>query len=343
MHRLLVVLQAIAPAIGYHESYWKSSDGSPRPVAVPQKEISEVRKQYMPDSPKWRRLPKSFVIEPSSCANASGTAVGAFSARYNFGWTKAESNVHNIAHQAAQSAVRSFSPQHYYQDPLHRASASGMGSDLGVQTEADRTWLIEIIRRFNVTTMIDVPCGDVNWQLGAWETDSLTAYIGLDIVPHLIELNAARFAHHSNKQFAPWDFAACALPQIVWPKESPQPPDLVHARHVLNHMPTARAAKAAYHLVTSGARLVVTSGAYTEQKQRPAAQKNVREGEMWENNMAAAPFFFPAPTSCNNFGMCAWEFDDESRALWKARFRKLSHEKENGGQLSLKNSSKIAH
>ena len=328
MRWLLVALHvhATAPA-WYHEAYWKLPDGSPRPVAVPgqQKEISELRKQNMPDSPKWRRLPKSFVIEPSSCANASGTAVVAYSARYNFGWTKGESNVHNIAHQAAQSAVRSFSPQHYYQDPLHRASASGIGSDLGEHTEADRAWLIEIIRRFNVTTMIDVPCGDVNWQLGAWETDSLTAYIGLDIVPHLIELNAARFAHHSNKQFAQWDFAACALPQIVWPDESPQPPDLVHARHVLQHMPPARAAKAAYHLVTSGARLVVTSGTYIEQKQLPAAQV-VREGEMWVNNMAAAPFFFPAPTSCSKYGMCSWEFDDKSRAQWKARFRKLSHE-----------------
>ena len=331
MHRLVVAMYAIAPATGYHESYWRLKDGSPRPVRPVPEQGSMLRKEYMPDSQKWRRLPKSFAIEPSSCANVSGTAVAAFSARYNFGWTKAEAQPRSPeerAHQAVQTAVRSFSPQHYYQDPLHRASASGLGSDLNERTSDDRGWLVEIIKSFNVKTMIDVPCGDVNWQLGAWEVDSLSAYIGLDIVPHLIELNSARFAHHSNKRFAHWDFAACALPQIAWPDESPQPPDLVHARHVLQHMPLSRAAEAAYHMVKSGARVLITSGTYSnssssehDKRQADPRAKGMQEGEMWNNDMAVAPFFFPRPSSCNKWGMCAWEFDDASRAQWLAQFR----------------------
>ena len=142
-----------------------------------------------------------------------------------------------------------------------------------------------------------MPCGDVNWQLGAWETDSLAAYVGLDIVPHLIELNSARFAHHSNKRFAHWDFAACPLPKIVWPDENPQPADLVHARHVLQHMPIARAAEAAYHLVASGSSLVLESETFNISSSSRNKLGARREGEMWQNDMGLAPFFFPPPIS----------------------------------------------
>ena len=330
LHWLLIAMYVVAPAAGFAQQYWKLKDGSPRPVPRQQGELAGLRKEYGLDSVKWQRLPKSFALEPSSCANASDDAVAAFVARYQFGWTQAESiegskkHPGNKKHRAAQEAIRSFGPQHYYEDPLHRASGSGFGSDLGEMTNADRDWLVKIITTFNVTTMIDVPCGDVNWQMGSWETDSLTAYIGLDIVPHLIQLNSARFAHHSNKRFAQWDFAACALPKIAWPNESPQPADLVHARHVLQHMPVSRAAKAAYHLVASGARLVLVSGANSSQphdKRRPAAARNVREGEMWNNDMGSAPFHFPSSVSCSKFGMCAYEFDVASRAQWIARFR----------------------
>ena len=178
----LLIIHAIASAVARVHTYWQKQDGLPKDA--PRQDDSDLRKMYAPNSPKWRQLPKSFVLEPSSCTAVSGSAVAAYSARYNFGWTKAEATT-LTAHQKTQMAIRSFSPQHYYQDPLHRASGSGIGSDLGQMTSEDRAWLISIIKEHNVTTMIDVPCGDVNWQLGAWETDSLTAYIGLDIVPRV--------------------------------------------------------------------------------------------------------------------------------------------------------------
>ena len=42
--------------------------------------------------------------------------------------------------------------------------------------------------------MIDVPCGDVNFQFSRWETDSLLAYVGLDIVPELVHAAVASSA-----------------------------------------------------------------------------------------------------------------------------------------------------
>ena len=323
----LLIIHAIASAVARVHTYWQKQDGLPKDA--PRQDDSDLRKMYAPNSPKWRQLPKSFVLEPSSCTAVSGSAVAAYSARYNFGWTKAEATT-LTAHQKTQMAIRSFSPQHYYQDPLHRASGSGIGSDLGQMTSEDRAWLISIIKEHNVTTMIDVPCGDVNWQLGAWETDSLTAYIGLDIVPRVVEVDNARFAHHSNKRFADWDFASCSLPRIVWPDQpDPRPADLVHARHVLQHMPIARAAEAAYHLVASGARVVVVTGDYSKSTSgaRRGHQLKMREGEMGEKNMAVAPFFFPPPVACNSNRMCAYAFDAASRAMWMARYEK-NHRRE---------------
>jgi len=323
MLRLVLAMQAIHLVAGKVHAYWQTRDGAPK--AVPNVATSELRQAYAPDSPKWRHLPKSFTLQPSTCAEVSGSAAAAYSARYNFGWTKAEAST-MTGHQKTQEAIRKFTPQHYYQDPLHRASGSGIGSDLGEVTSADRAWLVGVIGAHNVTTMIDVPCGDVNWQMGAWETDSLSAYVGLDIVQRVIELDSARFAHHSNKRFVHWDFAACTLPKIVWPDVGPQPADLVHARHVLQHMPAHRAATAAYHLVASGARLVVVSGKFTnatdrtEDKIHDAHATIMREGEMWNNDMGLAPFFFPPPVSCSIFGMCAYAFDDVTRSTWLARY-----------------------
>ena len=178
----LLIIHAIASAVARVHTYWQKQEAYQRTRRG--RMIRTCARCMRPTAQRWRQLPKSFVLEPSSCTAVSGSAVAAYSARYNFGWTKAEATT-LTAHQKTQMAIRSFSPQHYYQDPLHRASGSGIGSDLGQMTSEDRAWLISIIKEHNVTTMIDVPCGDVNWQLGAWETDSLTAYIGLDIVPRV--------------------------------------------------------------------------------------------------------------------------------------------------------------
>ena len=43
-------------------------------------------------------------------------------------------------------------------------SVSGKGSEL-VQTEAIRAWLPEIIQELSIGSVLDVPCGDLNWLI----------------------------------------------------------------------------------------------------------------------------------------------------------------------------------
>jgi hypothetical protein len=68
-------------------------------------------------------------------------------------------------------------------------SRSGGGSNLGVATATSLRFLADVIREFNVSSMIDAPCGDFNWQNHAWEVDSISAYLGLDIAASVVHQN----------------------------------------------------------------------------------------------------------------------------------------------------------
>ena len=165
--------------------------------------------------------------------------------------------------------------------------------------------------------------GDVNWQLTTWETDGLLdAYVGLDIVPRVIQAVSARYAHHSNKRFAWWDMAACALPRLAsatdesW--DGAGPPDLVHTRQALQHLPRARAVQAATHLVASGAKwLVVTSH---NASASAGLHSTATEGGFWHPDMSKAPFHFPPPIECLPMSTqpleCLYAFDSEAREAW---------------------------
>jgi hypothetical protein len=72
--------------------------------------------------------------------------------------------------------------------------------DLRYSKQTTLKILQTVIREHSIETMIDIPCGDVNWIFDSWETDgALKLYVGLDGVPAVITSNQKRLAHHSNK------------------------------------------------------------------------------------------------------------------------------------------------
>lgn len=178
--------------------------------------------------------------------------------------------------------------------PKARKSASGRGSYLGYPTQASLQVLRTTIQDYNVTTMIDIPCGDVNWIFDSWETDSLELYIGLDIVEPVIDLNAKRLRHHSNKVFRHWDGAQCPLPMFqMTPDEPVRSVDLVHSRDVLQHLPLQRGLQFLCHVIQSEARLLVTT---TFPNGRNGNIK--QEGRYYKNDLHSAPFDLPNATYC---------------------------------------------
>jgi hypothetical protein len=198
-----------------------------------------------------------------------------------------------------------------YGDPAgssKRPSLSGVGSVVGDATKISIGFLSSIIADYGITTMLDIPCGDANWQFEAWEVDSLQTYVGADIVSELIDLNQRRFAHHLNKHFVAWDFAKCPLPTLPaddtasssglsWSSDTSgyvrrKAFDLVHARDVFQHMPLERAAQAAKHIKESGCRFALVTTWPRSMNER------ISEGSFYLNNMEEYPFNYPKPVKC---------------------------------------------
>jgi len=191
-----------------------------------------------------------------------------------------------------------------YGDPFgtsKRPSLSGVGSVVGEATKSSIEFLSSVITEFGITSVLDIPCGDANWQFEAFEMDVLPIYVGADIVPELVALNQRRFAHHMNKHFVAWDFAKCPLPTLPFQGDHmtatrsaghPQPFDLVHARDVFQHMPLERAVQAAAHIRESGCRFAVVTTWPKSKNER------ISEGSFYFNNMQEHPFNYPAPIKC---------------------------------------------
>jgi len=171
-------------------------------------------------------------------------------------------------------------------------SASGPGSDLGVATQTSLKIIKDTIVKFNVKSMIDVPCGDVNWILDSLETDTLPLYVGLDITSAVIDINKQRFSHHSNKRFYFWDAVACPLPKFKNGKSEEQPFDLVHVRDVIQHLPLKKGVTYICNIFKSGAKVLITT---TYDK---GINKDIDESGWYESNLSMEPFSFPAGDSC---------------------------------------------
>src|SRR6266404_3922440 len=102
-----------------------------------------------------------------------------------------------------------------------RESISGPGSELRF-TNRMRQELNALIKRFNISSIADAPCGDCNWMR---HVDIGTCrYIGFDIVEDLIENN--------RKLFGPTrEFRHCNLIENIIEKV-----DLIICRDMLAHL-----------------------------------------------------------------------------------------------------------
>jgi hypothetical protein len=109
---------------------------------------------------------------------------------------------------------------------LNAESVSGDGSTLDY-THNLRHELAKFLRGFQVASMFDAPCGDVNW-MRAVDFPKGFAYTGGDIVASLAEANRARYP---GRNFVRFDIAADRFPDA----------DLWFCRDCLFHLPSEMA------------------------------------------------------------------------------------------------------
>lgn len=154
-------------------------------------------------------------------------------------------------------------------------SLSGKGSNLAV-TEKLRNELPGFLRKHQVTSVLDIPCGDFNWMRTVDLGD--ISYIGADIVPELIEGN--RKFEDDTHRFEVLDLIDSPLPQA----------DLVFARDCFVHLSTEHIMGAVENIRASGARFLMTT-TFPES----ATNQDILTGEWRPIDLTRPPFSFPAP------------------------------------------------
>jgi hypothetical protein len=154
-------------------------------------------------------------------------------------------------------------------------SKSGGGSTM-VATVALREQLPLLLEKYNITSMLDTPCGDYNWMKSVPKN---CTYIGGDIVAELVENNQKLYA--SDKvQFKLIDITKDDLPKV----------DLIFCRECLQHLSNENVRKALSNFKRSGSKyLLVTSF--------PKTWRNwdILDGDYRPLNLRKRPFCFPKP------------------------------------------------
>jgi len=149
-----------------------------------------------------------------------------------------------------------------------RESRSGKGSELK-QTQKLINEIPKIIEKYNISSILDAPCGDYNYMK---EIKLKCNYIGVDIVPELIELNLSKY---KGVDFRCLDITSSNLPKC----------DLVLVRDCLSHLTNKDVKKAIKNIEKSGAKfLLVTS--YPDHQQN----SDLTNGQWRRLNMEKKPF-----------------------------------------------------
>lgn len=155
-------------------------------------------------------------------------------------------------------------------------SISGPGSDTD-QTRQVVQELPRMLGNYQVSSMLDLPCGDFNWMR---QVDlSGVTYLGADILDDLIVDNTRRFENETI-HFQRLDLLKDDLPSV----------DLILCRDCLIHLSYDDIFKSLRNICQSGSRLLLTTTF-------PARAENhdIATGQGRNLNLAISPFKFPQP------------------------------------------------
>jgi hypothetical protein len=178
-------------------------------------------------------------------------------------------------------------------------SVSGPGSDLSA-TEVLRHELPILFDQFQIRKLIDAPCGDYNWM--RLISKHLVSYVGIDIVPALIDSNNFHYADEKT-QF--WCSDIC--------EDVLQKADAIMCRDCLVHLANEKALHALQNFKASGSKYLIA----TTFPQRD--NEDVRTGFWRPTNLAIAPFNLGEPIVIVNEGYQgqSGRFADKSLGLWQ--------------------------
>jgi len=179
-------------------------------------------------------------------------------------------------------------------------TVSGPGSTL-LQTGVIRAELPILMDEINAESLLDVPCGDLHWMKHT--KLNIKRYIGVDIVPELIEQNKQKFGS-DTREFFKLDIAKDDLPQI----------DIILCRDFLPHLTFRDMFSVIKNFKNTGSQYLLTT-TYTDVK----TNWNIITGSWRPINLQLPPLNFPRPIKLINERSTeeGGKYSDKSLALWR--------------------------
>jgi hypothetical protein len=180
-----------------------------------------------------------------------------------------------------------------------RESVSGVGSDSN-QTVFLVKELSLLLKKLEIASMLDIPCGDFNWMK---KVDFTGQYIGADIVEPIIASNQDRYGS-PHRKFEVLNIISDKLPKV----------DLILTRDCLVHLSNQQILKALANIKASGAKYLLATTYLWQSKE---FNKNIKTGQWRRVNLHQEPFNLPYPEELIVEGN-TWDDDrDKSLGLWK--------------------------
>lgn len=181
----------------------------------------------------------------------------------------------------------------------NQESISGPGSTLN-STKYLREKLVEVFTQLEVKSIVDAPCGDMNWMrhLGY----PFEKYIGIDIVPEIVEkLRKEAWPHFYT--FQTGNIVSDILPQA----------DVLFCRDCLVHLPFMEGQNAMRLWKLAGFKYIITTTF-----PRWETNKDCGIGGWRALNLQKAPYFLPEPFMLiDEKSGVAPPYDDKSLGIWK--------------------------
>lgn len=183
-------------------------------------------------------------------------------------------------------------------------SLSGEGSN-HLQTKELAEGLPKLLKKFQIKSILDVPCGDFHWMQNVALDD--IHYTGADIVDNMVAQLQMKYSS-SKRTFVTFDLAEQIPPNI----------DAIFSRDLFVHLSTAEIRRALRNISVSNSKYFFTTTFTNNRKYRDLPL--VSRGIAWRPiNFQNAPFNFPKPLEIlvENCTEANGAFSDKAIGVWK--------------------------
>lgn len=179
-------------------------------------------------------------------------------------------------------------------------SLSGPGSDV-CQTRIISSELPALFINFNISTMLDIPCGDFNWMKNV-DLNTID-YMGADIIKELVQKNIEKWAR-DGVCFQHLNLIKDKLPKV----------DLIFCRDCLVHFSFADIFLALNNVCNSQSEYFLTT-TFTGRKNN----HDILTGQWRVINLELSPFVLPKPLTIINEECKEADgaYEDKALGLWR--------------------------